>query len=182
MVKYRNNSEVTEAVAASRTAITDFGDKTAADVLNLIPPQRAGEIARRAGAVNVNNRWCLVDWLTLESTTVPGVHVLGDSLLPAPVMPKSGHMANQHAKVAAAAIIELINGRAPSREPMMSNTCYTFVDDKSAMHTTSVHAYDAQEKTMKTVPGAGGVSPAPSALEGGYGFAWARNIWRDMLG
>ncbi len=182
LVEYRNNSEVKEVDAATRTAITDFGDKTPADVLNVIPPQRAGEIARKAGVVNVNNRWCLVDWLTLESTTVPGVHVLGDSLLPAPLMPKSGHMANQHGKVAAAAIIELMAGRQPSRTPMMSNTCYTFVDDKSAMHIASVHAYDPQDKTMKVVPGSGGVSGAPSVLEGGYGFAWAKNIWRDMLG
>jgi hypothetical protein len=35
---------------------------------------------------------------------------------------------------------------------------------------------------MKAVPGSGGTSAAPSELEGRYAFAWARNIWADMLG
>jgi hypothetical protein len=65
---------------------------------------------------------------------------------------------------------------------MMSNTCYSFVDDKRVIHVTSTHAYDAAEKTMKAVPGSGGTSAAASELEGKYGFAWARNIWHDMLG
>jgi hypothetical protein len=75
-----------------------------------------------------------------------------------------------------------MNGRAPNAAPMMSNTCYSFIDDKRGIHVTSTHAYDPQEKTMKAVPGSGGTSAAPSELEGRYAFAWARNIWADMLG
>ena len=82
------------------------------DVLNFIPPQRAANIARDAGLITANNRWCEVDWTTMESIAVPNVHVLGDATLSAPAMPKSGHMANQHGKAAAAAIVELLNGRA----------------------------------------------------------------------
>ncbi|HEX4328341.1 MAG TPA: NAD(P)/FAD-dependent oxidoreductase [Burkholderiales bacterium] len=181
MIEYRPNSEVKEVDVASRTAITDLGDKQQADVLNVIPPQRAGAIAGKAGVINVNQRWCQVDWLTLESLARPGIHVLGDAAFPASVMPKSGHMANQHAKTAAAAIIELMNGRVPNPTPMMSNTCYSFVDDKRVIHVTSTHAYNAAEKTMKAVPGSGGTSAAASELEGKYAFAWARNIWADML-
>jgi sulfide dehydrogenase [flavocytochrome c] flavoprotein subunit len=118
----------------------------------------------------------------MESTARPGIHVLGDSTLSAALMPKSGHMANQHAKVAAAAIIELMNGRQPSQAPMMANTCYSFVDDKQVVHVASVHAYDAKDRTMKVVPGSGGLSAGPTELEGAYGNAWARNIWSDMLG
>ena len=65
----------------------------------MVPPQRAGDLARAAGLINVNNRWAAVDWLTMESTAVKGVHVIGDATFPAPSMPKSGHMANQQAKV-----------------------------------------------------------------------------------
>lgn len=180
MIEYRNNSEVKEVDAATLTAVTDLGDKQQADVLNVIAPQRAGDIAQQAGVINVNQRWCQVDWLSLESTTQRGIHILGDALFPAPAMPKSGHMANQHAKTAAAAIIELQSGRAPSATPMMTNTCYSFIDDKSVGHIGSVHAYDANEKTMKAVPGSGGLSAA-NELEAGYAFAWARNIWSDML-
>ena len=182
IVEYRNNMEVTGIDAANLTAITALDDKIKGDVLNLIPPMRAGDIAQQAGLITANNRWCGVDWLTMESTVRPGIHVLGDSTLSAPAMPKSGHMANQHAKVAAAAIVELMNGRAPSQTPMMANTCYSFVDDKNVVHVASVHAYDPKDKTMKVVPGSGGLSAAPTELEGAYGNAWARNIWSDMLG
>jgi sulfite dehydrogenase len=182
LIEYRNNSEVKEVDADNLTAITDLGDKQKADVLNVIAPHGAGDIARKAGVINANNRWCQVDWLSLESTARPNIHVLGDALLPGPAMPKSGHMANQHGKTAAAAIIELMNGRAPSATPMMTNTCYSFVDDKNVVHVSTVHAYDAKDKTMKVVPGSGGLSPAATPLEGTYAQAWAANIWSDMLG
>ena len=76
-----------------------------ADVLNVIPPQRAGNIARQLGMANANERFCQVDFLTYESTARRNIHILGDSIQIAPLMPKSGHMANQQAKVCAAAII-----------------------------------------------------------------------------
>jgi sulfide dehydrogenase [flavocytochrome c] flavoprotein chain len=180
MIDYRPNMNVTELDAKSNTAITELGDKVKADVLNIIPAQRAGEIARKAGLVNANNRWCQVDWVTMESTAAPGIHVLGDSTMSAALMPKSGHMANQHGKAAAAAIVEIFNGRAPQAQ-MMANTCYSFVDDANVVHVASVHKYVPEKKTMEVVAGAGGLSTAPNQLEGVYANAWAQNIWNDML-
>jgi NADH dehydrogenase FAD-containing subunit len=180
IVDYQPNMNVTEVDARHRTAITEVGDKVRGDVLNLIPPQAAGEIARKAGLINANNRWCGVDWVTMESTAAPGLHVLGDATLSAPLMPKSGHMANQHGKTAAAAIVEILNGRAP-QPLMMANTCYSFVDDRNVVHVASVHRFVADKKTMETVPGAGGLSAEPNLIEGVYADAWARNIWKDML-
>jgi sulfide dehydrogenase [flavocytochrome c] flavoprotein subunit len=145
------------------------------------PAPRAGDIARTAGLVNVNNRWCAVNWLTLESTAVPGVHVLGDATMSAPAMPKSGHMANQHAKVAAAAVIALLKGEPVSATPVVMNTCYSFVTAKDVVHVASVHQYDAADKTFKTVPGSGGLSAAANQVEGRYALSWAQNIWTDML-
>lgn len=181
IVDYRPNSKVTEIDARSRTAITDLGDRVKADVLNVVPPQAAAGIARKAGLVNVNDRWCEVNWATLESTAARGIHVLGDATFSAPLMPKSGHMANQHGKSAAAAIIELMSGRAPP-PPTMINTCYSFVDDVNVIHVASVHRYDAENRTMLVVAGSGGVSVEPTRLEGDYANAWAQNIWRDMFG
>ena len=181
LIEYRNNTEVKDVNLATMSAVLDIGADVRADVLNVLPPMRAGAIAVQAGLVTANNRWCGVDWLTMESIKVPGIHVLGDATLSAPLMPKSGHMANQHGKVAAAAIVELMYGRTPSQTPMMANTCYSYVDDKNVVHVSSVHAYDPKDKTMKVVPGSGGLSPAPSELEGSYANAWARNIWNDML-
>ncbi len=178
ILEYRPNAELKEV--AGNTAKLEFED-VRATVLNVIPPQRAGDIARTAGLVNVNNRWVGVDWLTMESTAAKGIHVLGDSTFSAPAMPKSGHMANQHAKVAAAAIIQLLKGEAVNPTPVVMNTCYSFVTKDDVVHVASVHQYDAKDKTFKTVPGSGGVSAAANALEGRYALSWADNIWADML-
>jgi sulfite dehydrogenase len=117
----------------------------------------------------------------MESTAVPNVHVLGDAVFAAPLMPKSGHMANQHAKLAAAAILELLQGNQPNPSPVLMNTCYSFVTQRDVIHVASVHQYDAAEKIVKTVPGSGGVSIAANQLEGRYALAWAENIWADAL-
>lgn len=180
ILEYRPNSELREVEAGSRTAVLEF-DKVKADVLNVVPPQRAGDIAAKSGIKLINNRWVDIDWLTFESVNTPGVHVIGDAIFPAPTMPKSGHMANQHAKVTAAAILNLLAGEAPSATPVVMNTCYSFVDSKNVIHVSSVHQYDAAKKTVMPVQGAGGVSAAANELEGKYALSWARNIWADML-
>ena len=181
MIEYRANSQVTEVDARNNTAVTELGDRVKANVLNIVPPQGAGQLAHRSGLVNANKLWCAVDWVTLESTAAPGIHVLGDATLSAPGMPKSGHMANQHGKAAAAAIVEIMNGRAPS--PLtMANTCYSFVDASNVVHVASVHRYNAEQKTMVAVQGAGGLSTQANQLEGVYANSWAKNIWADMFG
>lgn len=180
IIEYRNNSEVKDVEAGSNTAILEF-DKFKADVLNVIPPHRAGDIAAKSGIKLINNRWVDVNWLSMESTSTPGIHVLGDAIFPAPTMPKSGHMANQHGKLAAAAILNLLNGQDPNPEPVVMNTCYSFVDSKNVIHVASVHQYDAATKTVQPVKGAGGVSAARNELEGKVALGWAKNIWADML-
>ena len=178
IIEYRANAELKEV--AGNVARFEFED-VKADVLNVIPPQRAGDIARTAGLVNVNNRWVGTDWLTLEATAAPGIHVLGDATFSAPAMPKSGHMANQHAKVAAAAIIQMLKGEPVNATPVVMNTCYSFVTAKDVIHVASVHQYDTKDKTFKAVPGSGGVSAAANQIEGRYALSWADNIWDDML-
>jgi len=180
MVEFRGNNALTDVDARTMTAKLQLDD-VKADVLNVIPPMRAGDIAAKAGLVNANNRWCGVDWLTLESTAVKNVHVLGDSTLSAPGMPKSGHMANQQAKVAAAAILNAFDGLPPNPTPMVMNTCFSFVDPGHVIHVASVHQYVAEKKQFETVAGSGGVSAAASEQEAGFALSWAKNIWADML-
>jgi len=180
IVEYRGNARVIGVDAKSMTVRTDF-DTIPGDVLNVVPPQRAGDIALKSGLITHNNRWCDVDWRTLESKAVKHVHVLGDATLSASGMPKSGHMANAQGKVCAAAVIALLNDRAPDPNPVMSNTCYSFVSDREVIHVASVHQYDAAQNTLLPVKGAGGVSSARSEQEGAYAWSWARNIWADML-
>ncbi len=180
IIEYRGGSTVVAVDADSMTARTEF-DRVKADILNVVPPHRAGDIAVQAGLIGQKNRWCEVDWRTLESKAVKGVHVLGDATLSASGMPKSGHMANSQAKVCAAAVIALLNGREPSVNPVMNNTCYSFVSDREVIHVASVHQWDAAQNTILPVKGAGGVSPARSEQEAVYGWSWAQNIWADML-
>lgn len=181
IIEYKPNHEVKEVAAKAGSVKTDF-DTFKADVLNVIPPQRAGNIAAQAKLITTNNRWCDVDWLTMESRAVPGIHVLGDATLSAAAMPKSGSMANNHGKIAAAAIVAQLTGQGINPQPVIANTCYSYVSDKEAMHVTSVHRYDTEKKTLLPVAGAGGLSPQRSEVEKGYADAWARNIWADTLG
>jgi sulfide dehydrogenase [flavocytochrome c] flavoprotein subunit len=181
IVEYRGNHVLADVDVATLTAKFEVQDPVKADVLNVVPPQRAGAIARSADVVTANDRWCDVDFLTFESVKVKNVHVLGDSVQPAPGMPKSGHMANQQAKVCAAAVVALLAGHAPNPTPVLTNTCYSFITDTDVVHVCSVHQYDKEKKTVLTVPGSGGVSPAMSGIEGRYAFNWAKNIWADTL-
>jgi hypothetical protein len=180
-VEYRPNSELVDVDLATSTIKLDFED-VRGDVINVIPPQRAGAIARQSGLANANDSYCQVDFLSYESTAQANIHVLGDAIQGAPLMPKSGHMANQHGKVCAASVIALLQGNDVNPSPLIANACYTYIDDKEAAHIASVHAYDAAQRTMLVVPGSGGLSPEPSVAEAAYAQAWARNIWFDMLG
>ena len=180
ILEYRGNARavgVDEKTMSVKLEVEDVKG----DVLNIVPPHRAGDIAQKAGLITSNNRWCDVDWRTMESKAVKGVHVLGDATLSAPAMPKSGSMANNHAKIAAAAIVDLLNGREPAPLQIV-NTCYSFVSQKEAIRVSSVHRWDAGKGTLLAVPGSGGVSAARSEAEGNYAWNWARTIWADSLG
>ena len=182
LVEYRPQHKATSVDAASNTLKFEIQDDVRADVLNVLPPMRAGGIAVQTGLANSNARWCNVNFLNFESTVHRHIHVIGDAIQVAPLMPKSGHMASSHAKVVAAAIVAELNGWEVNPAPMLSNTCYSFVDDKRVIHVASVHEYVAAEKTFKTVAGSGGLSPAPNELESSYAWNWARTIWADALG
>jgi sulfide dehydrogenase [flavocytochrome c] flavoprotein chain len=187
MVEYSGDHKVTSVDAKMGTLKFEIQDDVKAAVLNVLPSMRAGTIAQQAGLNNLaNNRWCGVNYQTFESTAAKDVYVLGDAIQIAPLMPKSGHMANSHAKVAAAAIVAQLSDWEVNPAPMLTNTCYSFVDDKNVVHVASVHEYVVAEKTFKTVAGSGGVSAIDlksdvTQLEGVYAMNWARNIWADAL-
>ena len=181
IVEYRSQHKATAVDAKTNSVKFEIQDDVKADVLNVLPTMRAGAIAVQTGLANANARWCNVNYLSFESTAAKDIHVLGDSIQIAPGMPKSGHMANSQAKVAAAAIVAELAGWEVNPAPMLTNTCYSFIDARSVIHVASVHEYVAAEKTFKTVAGSGGVSAGPTELEGGYAWNWARTIWADTL-
>lgn len=184
IIDYRPNNTLVDIDVTTKTVKTEF-DTVHADVLNIIPPQRAGKPAQITtingqliGLNNIDKRWCEVDFLSYESKLAPNVHVIGDAVSAA--LPKSAHMASNQAKVCASAIVQLMTGQVPDPTPVFANTCYSYVTDKSAMHVANVYRYDEAKKIMVSAEG-GGVSVSPSEKEGAYAVAWAQNIWADTL-
>ena len=177
IIEYHNNSEIIQLDTASKTVRTDF-ETVQADVLNVIPPQLAGKVAQSAGLANVDQRWCEVDFVSYASSMQSDVHIIGDSISAG--LPKSAHMATSQAKICAAAIIDIQAGIPPNPLPVFANTCYSFVDDKQAMHVANVYRYDPAKKSMVSAEG-GGVSTHATAQEGDYAQAWASNLWADTL-
>ena len=182
MIEYRPKHNVVAIDSRKKVIKFDVQDDVKADVLNILPMMRAGNIAVQSGLANSNARWVNVNYINFESTAAKDIHVLGDSIQVAPLMPKSGHMANSHAKVAAAAVVAELGGLEINQTPVLTNTCYSFVSADEVVHVASVHQYDPKDKTFKTVPGSGGLSAEASKLEGVYAWGWARNIWADSLG
>jgi len=177
MIDYRPNNVLVEVDIVTKTVKTDF-ETVVANVLNIIPPQRAGKPAQMAALNNIDKRWCEVDFLTYESKLIANIHVIGDSVSAA--LPKSAHMATSQARVCANAIVALMSGQVPDFAPVFANTCYSYVNDRQAMHVANVYRYDDVKKIMVSAEG-GGVSLNPSEQEGQYANAWAANIWSDVL-
>ncbi|PPC95026.1 MAG: flavocytochrome C [Methylotenera sp.] len=184
LVDYRPNNTIVEVDITHKTVKTEF-DSVKADVLNIIPPQRAGKPAQmvkidqqKTGLNNIDQRWCEIDFLTYESKLARDIHVIGDAISAA--LPKSAHMATNQAKICANAIVQLMAGHAPDPAPVFANTCYSYVSNTSAIHVAHVYRYDLDKKVMVAAEG-GGVSLKPSEQEGQYAAAWAQNIWADTL-
>jgi NADPH-dependent 2,4-dienoyl-CoA reductase/sulfur reductase-like enzyme len=181
IVEYVPNAELSAVADGGRRIDLQMQGGISADVINVIPPQRAPALLRRAGLAAASG-WCPVEFRSYESTLVPGVHVLGDAIASAPGLPKSGHMANQGGKVCAAAIVAIARGQPIPAEPVIANTCYSFVNASEAMHVAGVYRYDADKRTMIVVKGAGGLSKAPSSVEAVHAIGWAFNILHDTFG
>jgi NADPH-dependent 2,4-dienoyl-CoA reductase/sulfur reductase-like enzyme len=177
MVEYRNTSNVVEVDVASKTAKTET-ENIKADVLNILPPMKAGAVAGMAGVVGADGRWCAVDFLSYESKVHKNIHIIGDAVSSA--LPKSGHMATAQAKICAAAVIEMLDGKQPDQAPTLSNTCYSMVSSNEAVHVANVFRFNAEKQAMVSADG-GGVSAARSEAEGAYAASWLQNIMSDVL-
>ncbi|MBP8901821.1 MAG: FAD-dependent oxidoreductase, partial [Thiobacillaceae bacterium] len=176
--------------AKTNTASSDFNDFKG-DVVNIIPPHHAGNIAKSTGLTN-DKGWCTVDMLTMESTVHKDIYVVGDSTvhgeLPVYGAPKSAHMANTQAKVAVGAIIAKINGVA-APEPFFVNTCYSIAEKDWGF--SVVHIYRAKDGKLIYDTKAGGISPVTMAdesllklqrkLESEYCIGWFKNIMADAF-
>jgi NADPH-dependent 2,4-dienoyl-CoA reductase/sulfur reductase-like enzyme len=159
--------------------ITDF-DRYRGDVVNVIPPQKAGRIAEVAGVTN-NTGWCPINPETFESTLQPGIHVIGDATI-AGAMPKSAFAANAQAKVCAAAVVKLLAGQKPD-ETRLINTCYSLAAPDYGISIANVY----RPKDGVLVDAGGGVSPANApasfrAQEAMFANGWFKTITGEVFG
>ena len=184
MIEWRPGPDATvvKVDASGMTAETSFGDEVKADVLNVIPPQRAGTIAQVSGLAD-DSGWCPVDQKTFESALHKGVHVIGDASI-AGAMPKSAYAANSQAKVCAAAVVAMLNG-AEVGVPSYVNTCYSIAGPDWGISVAGVYKVGADGKIAE-VPGSGGVTPmdAPEwahKREVEYAHSWYKNIVHDSF-
>ena len=160
---------------------TEFGMEKG-DVINFIPAQHAGKVARDSGLTNKKG-WCPVNQVTFESTLQPGIHVIGDASI-AGKMPKSGFSANSQGKVAAAAIVSELAGQEPI-EPSYANTCYSLITPEHGISVAKVYKI-SDKKTIVGVKGSGGVSPKNEdpivrRQEAIYTHGWYDAIVQDMF-
>lgn len=172
--------KVTRIDAKALVAETEFGDVIKADVLNVIPPQQAGLIAQQAGVTN-ESLWAPINPNTFESTLIPGIYVVGDATIAAP-MPKSGFSANTQAKVAAAAIVADLAGKEAT-QAHYANTCYSLIAPDYGISVAG--AYTTVDGKM--VERSGGVSPMEGDAdfrkrEADYGANWYEAICYDIWG
>lgn len=175
MIDYNANNKIIRVNARHRS-VDNGVEEIRGDVVNVIPPQKAGLIAHLAGTVGPDGKWCPVDQTTFESTQVRGIHVIGDACS-AGTMPKSGYSANSQAKVCGLNVVQLMNGRQPV-EPSLMNVCYSYVTDRQAISVAAV--YRVINGNIIALPDAGGVSADLSEDEGTYARSWIRNMLLEM--
>lgn len=175
-----SGGKVTAVDPSARAFETEFGRHEAA-VANVIPPQRAGQIAQTAGVAD-RSGWCPIDPVTFESRLVPGIHVIGDAAIMG-AMPKSAFAANAQAKVCAAAVAALLRDEKP-QAPKLINTCYSLIAPDYAISIAGV--YRPANGILADVEGAGGTSPldAPGSFreqEATYADAWFKTITAEVF-
>jgi NADPH-dependent 2,4-dienoyl-CoA reductase/sulfur reductase-like enzyme len=180
-VPLSKGGKVTAVDPKTNTLTTEFGSHKAA-VANVIPPQRAGLVAERAGVADKSG-WCPIDPVTFESKLRPNIHVIGDASI-AGGMPKSAFAANSQAKVCAAAVAKLLASEKPDT-PKLINTCYSLVAPDYAISVAGV--YEPRNGVLADIKGAGGVSPAKAPrnvreLEAKFADGWFRTITTEVFG
>jgi sulfide dehydrogenase [flavocytochrome c] flavoprotein subunit len=178
IIDYRPAKKVTEVDNKNMAVLIEGIDEVKGDVINIIPPQKAGHIAHVAGLVGPDGKWCPVNPMTFESTLKKDIYVIGDSSV-AGAMPKSGYSANSEAKVCATNIVAKMNSR-PLTEMSGVNTCYSFLSAKEAVSVTGVYQVNKEKNVIEPVPGSVGVSPDLSELEAVYAQSWIKNILTEM--
>jgi len=185
MIEWRPapDGKVVRVDAATKTIVYgELEEELTADVINIIPPQRAGKVAQASNLTDESG-WSPVDQKTFESKLVPGVYVIGDSCI-AGEMPKSAYSATSQGKVCAAAVVAALNGTEPG-VPSYVNTCYSIPAPNWGISVAAVYKLGADGK-IAGVPDSGGLTPMDASEEAHrreveYAHSWYKNIVEDVF-
>jgi sulfide dehydrogenase [flavocytochrome c] flavoprotein chain len=176
VLDYRPAQRLEKIDVSNKEVTTDAGEKVKYDVVNVIPPQRAGAIAVETDLVGGDKRWCEVDHLTYESVKQKNIHVIGDATIGLPV-PKSGNIANAMGKICAMAVVNLLNGKEPA-QTAPGNTCYSWVNNREAI--AVVNAYKVENGKVVQIEQK--LTPGKSVEVAQNSLSWRVSIWNDVLG
>ena len=180
-ISLSQGGRVVSVEPATNTLVTDFGNYDA-QVANVIPPQKAGNIAAIAGAVD-NTGWCPIDPATFASKLVPNIHVIGDACIGGGI-PKSASAANAEAKACASVVASLIADKSPDM-PKLDGTCYNTVAPGYAFSLSGT--YQPRDDIFAEIEGTGFTSPvdAPRDIrlkEAEIAQAWFHTITAETFG
>ena len=162
---------------SKKTLITDFGDRFRGDVLNIIPPQVANDLARQSHLTD-SDGWCPIKPVTGQSMFDEFIHVIGDAANYSP-LPKSAFAANSEAKACAVGVIGLLNDQLPD-EPSWINTCYSLVTPNHGISVAGVYKL-ASDKTIMAVKGAGGISPQSTVSIAEKEASYALSAYQSLV-
>jgi NADPH-dependent 2,4-dienoyl-CoA reductase/sulfur reductase-like enzyme len=184
LVEWRGASDGAAPAAVDAEGMrlmTDF-DEFRPDVANVIPPQRAGFIARRGDLTDASG-WCPIVARSFESQRQPGIHVIGDAAI-ANAMPKSAFAANAQGTLCGVQVARLLAGEAPVDTTLL-NTCYSYVGPDYGISVAGVYRPDGDG--WRSLEGAGGTSPLdadPEARrrEAAYAADWFDTITDRVFG
>jgi len=174
-----------EELDAKNMTVTAAVEDFKADVINIIPDQKAGHIAHVAGLADKSG-WCPIDLHTFESTIRKNIHVIGDASV-AKGMPKSGYAAASEAKVCAASVVQLLNGMSLTT-PSYVNTCYSILSTEPADGISVAAVYRLKKDGSKIQKVSGGLTPSGKdykasdrAREVQYALSWYENITENTF-
>jgi sulfide dehydrogenase [flavocytochrome c] flavoprotein subunit len=168
-------------IDAKQMRIETEAETIRADVINVIPPMKAGQVATTLGLAD-GSGFCPVNRRNFASTLQPNVYVIGDASI-ADAMPKSGFSANTQAKVVARAIVEELAGRA-APEPLWENTCYALAGKDYGLFVADV--FKIIDGKIARINGKGrylplNATPAQIKLGARYQQAWLRTFTADCF-
>lgn len=144
------NAKIYEAIKSvdpkTNTVETGFETYKNAALVNVIPAQMAGKIARDAGLAN-DNGFCPIDPANMKSVRDANIFVIGDACIPGD-MPKSAFSANSQAKIAAMIVRgELTKSQIfPAR---YTNTCWSLIETDDAVKVGG--RYEAKDGKISAV-------------------------------